>query len=150
MVLAQSDVIRLELGTFGAVMSFALELEHASEAFYKKLYGSTSDPTLKPVLEKILSRCPIRVSTLERVRRENVTEMILEPIRGINSDSYPTAITLPSSADSSDLRDAAKAWEQKRKGFFESASRKIEFLMEAADAFERFADENEENLAKLE
>lgn len=131
-------------------MSFALELEHASEVFYKQLHGSTSDSTLKPILEKILARCTVRISTLERVRRENVTEMILEPIRGINSDSYPTAITLPSSANSSELRDAAKAWEVKRKSFFESASHKIEFLMEAADAFERLADENEENLARLE
>ena len=131
-------------------MGFALALEHASEAFYKELHGGTSDSTLRPVLEKILTRCAIRINTLERVRRENVTEMILEPIRGISSDSYPTAITLPSFADSRDLRDAARAWETKRKRFFESASHKIEFLMEAAEAFERLADENEENLAKLE
>jgi hypothetical protein len=149
-VLAQTDVVRVELGTFGAVMRFALELEHASEEFYMGLHGSAPDSTLKPVLEKILARCPIRVSTLERIRRENVTEMILEPIRGIDSDSFPTAITLPSSADSNDLRSAAKSWEAKRKSFFESASHKIEFLLEAADAFERLADENEENLNKLE
>lgn len=150
MVLAQTDVVRLELGTFGAVMSFALELEHASEAFYKQLHGSTSDSTLKPVLEKILARCSVRISTLERVRRENVTEMILEPIRGINSDSFPTDITISTSTDSKDLQNAAKAWEAKRKSFFESASHKIEFLLEAADAFERLADENDENLSKLQ
>jgi hypothetical protein len=143
------EVIGVDLGTFGAVMKFAMDLELASKSFYGELHGKASEASLKSLFEKALARCPVRISTLERVRRENVTEMILEPIRGLDSESFPTEISVPPSADDTSLREAAVQWEMMRKQFFETAAQKIEFLIEASDAFQRLADEDEETLGKM-
>jgi hypothetical protein len=66
-----------ELNTFGAVMTFAIELETRLRDFYQKA-GS---------VERAADSEKRRI-TLERVRRENVTEIKLEPITDLFDADY--------------------------------------------------------------
>lgn len=139
-------MIILELGTFGAVMKFAMELESIAAEFYKSASSKTTDAGLGSLLEKLSSRSTKRSKILERVRRENVTEMILEPIAGLDSDSYDLETENP---DSKSLLEICIRVEEKRFKFFVEGSTKIGFLIEAADTFERLADENQDNIETL-
>ena len=65
------------LNTFGAVFTFAIELEARLSAFYTRLGEA----------EKAQAAEKRRVR-LERVRRENVVEITLEPIAGLDGDDY--------------------------------------------------------------
>ena len=133
-------MIRLDLGTFGAVMQFAMDLESFSKQFYSQLTSTLSNAAIGPSIERAMQRSAARLTTLERIRRENVTEMILEPIKGLVTEDFPYQ------EKQADSLDSAIALEEIRKGFYEKASEKIEFLIEAADAFERLADENADNM----
>lgn len=65
------------LNTFGAIMTFAIELEAQLEQYYQTIGDRTrADEAAR------------RRANLERVRRENITEIKLEPIEGLDENSY--------------------------------------------------------------
>lgn len=65
------------LNTFGAIMTFAIELE-----------GQLRDYFRAAGAEAAAGAADKRRATLERVRRENVTEIKLEPIEGLSEADY--------------------------------------------------------------
>ena len=65
------------LNAFGAILSHAIELETQLRDYYKR----AGDETRAADADK-------RRQNLERVRRENVTEIKLEPIEGLASETY--------------------------------------------------------------
>ena len=65
------------LNTFGAILSQAVELESQLSAWYSRLGKA----------DKAKAADKRRVK-LERARRENVVEITLEPIEGLNADDY--------------------------------------------------------------
>jgi len=71
--MASSDT----LNTFGAVFTFAIELEAQLSAYYDRVGDSAKSKSAEKRRKK-----------LERVRRENVVEITLEPITGLNAGDY--------------------------------------------------------------
>jgi hypothetical protein len=76
----------MELATFGAVLTFAIDFEARLGALYTALGASI--PAMAAEMAQGAAACARRGTLLERVRRENVTEMILEPIHGYDSNDY--------------------------------------------------------------
>ncbi|MEE9539949.1 MAG: hypothetical protein V3V85_00460 [Candidatus Thorarchaeota archaeon] len=139
----------MELTTFGAVVKFALDVEAEVSIFYESALGVTTDPNLRKLLENLLHRGEKRIKTLMRVRRENVTEMILEPIAGLNSEVHKLVTVIPEGANDSIVRETAAALETKLHEFYMHAAAKIGFLSEAAYALELLADANSEAAQSL-
>jgi hypothetical protein len=65
------------LNNFGAIFTFAIEME----ARLRDYYARAGDATRAADADK-------RRANLERVRRENVTEIKLEPIEGLDEGDY--------------------------------------------------------------
>jgi rubrerythrin len=141
--------MHVELTTFGAVVKFALDVETEVSRFYESALGATTDPNLKKLLENLLHRGEKRIKTLMRVRRENVTEMILEPIAGLDSEIHKLVTAIPEGADDRIVRETAAALETKIHEFYMHAAAKIDFLSEAAYALELLADANSEAAQSL-
>ena len=70
--------------------------------------------------------------------------MILEPIAGLDSKAHKPATAIPESADDGVIREIAAALETTLYKFYMHAAAKIDFLSEAAYAFELLADANSE------
>lgn len=64
--------------TFGAILSFAIQLEADLQTYYQKV----NDPERVKEAEK-------RKTKLERARREYVVEITLEPIEGLDEADFP-------------------------------------------------------------
>ena len=137
-------MIRMDLGTFGAIMKFALEVETEVSRFYQSAQGLAKDKDLARVFGSLASRGEKRIKTIERIRRENVTEMILEPIVGLDSDAYQPTISIPEDADDSILTNIAREVEKKLNSFYNDAAAKLEFLSEVAYSFEILAEANDD------
>ena len=140
----------MELTTFGAVVKFALDLEAEVSSFYESAFGVATDPDFGKLLERLFHRGQKRIKTLLRIRRENVTEMILEPITGLDSEIHKPVIAIPESADDGVACEAAAALETKLHEFYMHAAAKIDFLSEAAYALELLADANMEAAQELQ
>ncbi len=65
------------LNTFGAILSHAIDLE----AQFSDWYAGIGEAAKAKAADK-------RRRKLERARRENVVEITLEPIEGLNADDY--------------------------------------------------------------
>ena len=137
-------VSKMELGTFGSVLKFAMEMENEVIEFYRKTSTTLNDQKVAGLFTEFVNRGEKRVKTLERVRRENTTEMILEPIVGFDSNEYPVNTAIPDKADEKALREIALDIESTLERFYIAAAQKIEFLSEAAYAFELLAEKNTE------
>lgn len=65
------------LNTFGAILTYAIELETQIRDYYQTI-GNTEHA----------NAADKRRGKLERVRRENVLEITLEPIEGLDESNY--------------------------------------------------------------
>lgn len=139
----------MELGTTGAILSFALERESEIGAFYKKYVSQVEESNLKDAFESIQKAQKKRERLLTRFRRENVTEMILEPIHGFESDSYALSLVSEAAADDSTLQQIAIRIEESSHSFFLKASEKTTFLPEVSYKFNELSEKAASNIELL-
>lgn len=132
----------MELGTFGAVFTFALRLEKRAADFYENAAHG-------PLAELFADRAKAtrkRINRLERTQRESVTEMILEAITGLDGDDY--RVDRVSNAHEAAVLAQAIAWEETLCRFYLNAGERMP-VREVARIFERMARENEQRRAEL-
>ncbi|MHA2079765.1 MAG: hypothetical protein ACW99H_01305 [Candidatus Thorarchaeota archaeon] len=130
-------------------MKFALEVENEVASFYKSAKRVVKDQDLANLFDSLASRGQKRIKTIERVRRENVTEMILEQIVGLDSDSYKPDTTIPEGCDDNTVQKIAVDTEKNLYEFYTQAAVKIDFLSEVAYSFELLAEANENAIQRL-
>ena len=138
----------MALGTFGAIMGFASEMVRNALEIYQIAVEKAKDPALKETLQALLKEEEKNYSLMEQTRRENVTEMILEPITGLRQEDYEMDVKLSDHTKDVDLLKVALALEEKEKKFFIDSSAKIP-LPEVARIFRRIAQRKEKNLTQL-
>jgi rubrerythrin len=115
----------MELGTFGAILTFALEFEGNITGFYTAAAENVGDEAQAAVLSDLTRAGEKRGKLLERTRRENVAEMILEPITDFRSEDYPCDTAVPAGASSGDLVRRALALEETAVAYYTAASEKV-------------------------
>jgi rubrerythrin len=138
----------MALTTFGAIMGFAGEVVGQRENVYKALVEKAKNPALKETLYSLLNEADKNQSLMEQTRRENVTEMILEPIAGLNQEDYQTDLKTADAVADGDLLKTALLLEERERKFFSNASTKLP-LPEVARIFRKIAQKKERNLDHL-
>jgi len=138
----------MELGTFGAVMAFALQVVNQSAEFYETVCDRAKGPRLKEVLKALQDGANRDRATMEQTRRENVTEMILEPIAGIRQEDYMAKVDESILGSDTAIVKTALLLEGRDQRFFDASAAKLP-LPEVARLFRKVAKRREENLAKL-
>lgn len=117
----------MALNQYGAVMTFAIELEAKLAEFYEQAAAAT--PNFADELHSRAKASKSRSQKIEQSRRENVTEITLEPIDDLDEADY--ALDLSTYTPSN--IDAVEAVVQK---FYNEASPKIN-VREARRVLER-------------
>ncbi len=138
----------MALSTFGAIMGFSAEIVQQTETFYKTMVQRAKDPILSEVLRILLEEEGKNYSLMEKTRRENVTEMILEPIAGLHQGDYEIEMKGMDQNKDVDLLKMALILEERERRFFSEVSDKIP-LPEVGRIFRRMAQKKERSLAKL-
>ena len=139
----------MPLTTFGAIMGFAAEMAGKTAEIYKALVQKAKDSTLKEVLQSLSVEEGKNYALMGKTRRENVTEMILEPVAGLHQEDYGIDLKMWDQMEDADLLKGALILEEREKKFFGDASSKVP-LPEVARIFRKIAQKKEENLAKLQ
>jgi len=107
------------------------------------------DPGLKEALQALSVEGGKSHSLMEKTRRENVTEMILEPISGLRQEDYEIDLKVTDQMGDADLLKAALAFEERERKFFSDVSTKVP-LPEVARVFRKLAQKKQENLERLQ
>jgi hypothetical protein len=139
----------MNLGTTGAILSFAIEREAKIGAFYGKYSSEISSSNLMEAFDLLKKEQQKRDRLLNRFRRENVTEMILEPIHDFESAPFELEITVQDSLDDFSLQANAIRIEESSHSFFLKASEKTTFLPEVSDEFKRLSHKAEKHISLL-
>ena len=134
----------MELGTFGAILRFAMDLETQAAEFYgTQAQGGPGERFRE------WARAPRkRLKRLERARREGVSEMILEAIVGLNRDAYQVEVDWKTENESVWVHQALSL-EEAAARFYRDAASKMP-IREVARLFDRLAREHEHQSQQLE
>jgi len=133
----------MDLATFGAIMSFGLDLEQQAAAFY----DSAARDALEEPFANLAKSARKRAVRMERARREGIAEMILEPITGMDGDDYN--LELVPDAEEAELLRQAIALEETTRRFYIDAAGKIP-VREVVRTCIRMAKQSENRRAELE
>lgn len=122
-----------ELGTFGAILRFAIKVEQEAAAYYEQLVQESLDTAAQETVSALAQAHRKRQQTVERMRREQVTEMILEPIYGLQEEDWLLDL------QRGKQQEAARA-ENLIAAFYTAAADKVS-IPEVARGFRRLARE---------
>jgi hypothetical protein len=137
------------LTTFGAIMGFAAEMEGKTEETYKTLISKVKAQVIRELLQGLAEEAGKNHSLMIKTRRENVTEMILEPVTGLQQEDYEIDLKAPEVTEDAGLLKIALMLEARGKRFFQNASIKVP-LPEVARIFRKVAQKKEDNMARLQ
>lgn len=138
----------MQLGTFGAILKFASELEETASNFYDGAAKKAS-PELQKTFCDFSNASKKNKQMLERTRRMEMQEMILEAITGIDSDNYKVDATISPDEEKKNIGKAIEI-ESKTKKFYEDSMEKLGFLPNVKKTLARLAAEKQERIKRLQ
>jgi rubrerythrin len=139
----------MALTTFGAIMSFAAELVTQAGNRYRDFVSIVKDPGLKGFLEELCVQEKKLYAEILKARRENVTEMILEPVSGLDQETYEMKLGVLEPQEDAEVIKMALIIEERERKFFQEASAKVP-LPEVARLFQKVARTKEDKVEKLQ
>jgi rubrerythrin len=119
------------LASFSAILEFAIRREEAAVAALASSAGS--GPDRRDLLDRLHAEAEKDLGTLRTILRENVTEMVMEPVEPLDEAAYEPAVE-----PEGDEALAALSMIEKQHDFFRDAARVIN-LREVKRAFEKLA-----------
>ena len=124
----------MPLENFGSILNFAEQLECQDQEFYETLTGNPACGEHKQIFEQFAADAKKNVKTAQRTRRENVTEMILEPIKNFVRAPYCEECQAASNMTVEEALATAARLEDRAVRYYTEAAAKIKALPEVARA----------------
>ncbi|MCD4669500.1 MAG: hypothetical protein K8S14_03545 [Actinomycetia bacterium] len=139
-----------DIKTFGNLLGFSIKLEDSLMNFYNKASEDSRFLNIAEDLSILIKQNIKRKSILERIRRENINEMILQPIEGLKPDSSLINIETGEMGRSPDILERAVKLEENSSKFYIDASYKAKLVLaEASRYFIKLAKENDIRSSRL-
>lgn len=136
----------MPLTNFGAILNFAEVLEREDMEFYGQAASAAGSTALGELFASLAKENKKNLALVQRTRRENVTEMILEPIRDFNRTPYQIGFEDLSRLESA----AAILLENRAIRYYRDAAEKIRALPEVARALKTLAKKRGRRLERIE
>ena len=122
----------MELSNFGAVLTFAAELEAGDRQFYMTALDNPALAEYRDALDGLAAALGKNEKDLLRARQENVTEMILEPIYDFSFESSSSDRSLAVKGAAEPVLGMAVMIETKAAQFYLLAAEKMRALPEVS------------------
>ena len=139
----------MPLENFGSILNFAEELELQDLGFYKILVDNPTCAGHKPMFEAFAATIDKNIKSVQRTRRENVTEMILEPIKDFIRAPFCEECVGADKMDAAEALDAARRLEERAVRYYTEAAVKIKAQPEVARALKLIGKKHSAHLAQL-
>ena len=139
----------MPLENFGSILNFAEELESQDQEFYEAVVGNPACSDHQPMFEQFAADAGKNVKTVQRTRRENVTEMILEPIKDFVRAPYCEVCQTARDMTAADVLATANRLEDRAVRYYTEAAAKIKALPEVARALKLLAKKHKAHLDSL-
>jgi len=124
----------MPLNNFGSICNFAEAMEKLIMTFYESAAANPACTDAADRYRQFARNSRKHIQTLQRTRRENVTEMILEPIQDFYRAPYALEYADPAGRTPEEIRADARRIEETAEAFYQAAMEKIRALPEVARA----------------
>ena len=139
----------MPLQNFGSILNFAEELESQDQQFYELAAGNPACEAHRELFAQLAAEAAKNVKTVQRIRRENVTEMILEPVRDFTRAPFCEACEGAAVEAEAQVLATAQRLERRAERYYTEAAEKIKALTEVARALKTLGKIRKRRLAKL-
>ncbi len=134
----------MSLETLGATIKFALNQEEVLLEFVQTMQKNINNENNNEVFSKLFQLSAKNLKRLKRIRRENTTEMILEPIEGLEKSRYIFVKEEINEIDELEVINSLKNYLTKIMSFYSDSAEKISFIGEVSYVFEQFKEKYQE------
>jgi rubrerythrin len=139
----------MPLTNFGGILGFAEEIEKQNRNAYMALAENPACKDHKELFEQFSRDSNRIIQDIERTRRENVTEMILESIRDFFRDSYIMETGNLSTMDTNKAIEMVRDLEERSQRYYLTAAEKLKALSEVSRTLKSIAKKHSMHLQKL-
>ncbi len=139
----------MPLEGFGAILSFAAEMENSDQQFYRDAAANPSCADLKDMFEQFAGDARKGEALALRARQESVTEMILESIPDFTRQPFLSERAGADALGSEAVLAKARELEEKAVDFYETAAAKIKALPEVARVLKTLGQKRKSHLDRL-
>lgn len=139
----------MPLENFGSILNFAEELEKQDEAFFSAVADNPACAKYKEMFEQFASDAGKNIKAVQRTRRENVTEMILEPIRDFTRAPFCEECAEAANMGIEDALATANKLVDRAERYYTEAAEKIKAQPEVSRALKTICKKHKAHRAKL-
>ncbi len=139
----------MPLENFGSILNFAEQLESQDREFYSSAAANPDCSEHKKVFNQLAADADKNLKNVQRTRRENVTEMILEPIKDFIRAPFCEECDAADSMNASAVLETAHRLEERARHYYLEAAEKIKALPEVARALKTLAKKRQAHIDKL-
>ena len=139
----------MPLKNFGSILNFAEELEKQDQTFYTSAASNPNCAEYQDMFEQFAADGKKNVKTVQRTRRENVTEMILESIENFTRAPFCEKCEGAVGMIAVGALESARKLEQRAERYYLQAAEKIKALPEVARALKTIGKKHTAHLKKL-
>jgi rubrerythrin len=140
----------MPLINFGAILNFAEEIETQDLKFYTSAANNPACAEYKALFEQLAGNGKRNIQFVLRTRRENVTEMILEPIKDFTRVPFWMEPTSADNMSAAEALEIARKLEDRAQGYYLEAAEKIKALPEVSRALKSIAKKRASHRKKLD
>jgi hypothetical protein len=139
----------MPLINFGSILGFAEEMEKEQKAFFDDAAGNPALAAQHGLCRALAKTAGKRIKEVQRVRRENVTEMILETIQGFTRAPYVLEGVASQEMDDAAFTQKSRALIERALAYYEAAAEKLKGQADVARALKVLAKQQTKDLKKL-
>ena len=139
----------MPLENFGSILNFAEELEKQDQAFFAAIAGNPACAEYKEMFEQFAADAAKNIKTVERTRRENVTEMILEPVRDFTRAPFCEECAEAGSMGVEDALATTKRLVDRAERYYTEAAEKIKSQPEVSRALKTIGKKHKAHRERL-
>lgn len=139
----------MPLQNFGSILNFAEEIESLDRQFYAAAAGNPACVGHKELFAALEAESARNVTTVQRIRRENVTEMILEPVKDFTRAPFCEACEGAAVMASDQVLATARKLESRAERYYGEAAGKLKALPEVSRALKMLGKVRTARLSKL-
>jgi len=139
----------MPLENFGSILNFAENLEIQDQEFFAAAADNPACEEYREMFTQFSNDSGKNVKTVLRTRRENVTEMILEPIRDFIREPYCEECAVAGSMSAEDALATANRLVDRAERYYTEAAAKIKALPEVARALKTISKKHKAHREKL-
>ena len=139
----------MPLENFGSILNFAEELESQDQEFYAAAAANPACAPCRVLFAELADEAGRNIVTVQRIRRENVTEMILEPVQDFKRAGFCEICEAAATLSAAEALETATRLEARADRYYGEAAEKLKALTEVSRALKTLGKNRKAHIVRL-